>query len=157
MSAQRSKTAILSSPRTADRRRRSRAGSIRSGLLAELYCRRTGYNNGKSYHVTDVSRGVIGMGGIVPAQVPVAGGMALAQKMRGTDRVSLAFFGDGASNEGAVHETANLAGDVGLATHSSLREQRLLHLATGGGCSEGAVDCRARRRLRAAGRGGRRQ
>ena len=78
-------------------------------IMAELYCRRTGYNKGKSYHVTDVTRGVIGMGGIVPAQVPVAGGMALAQKMRGTDRVSLAFFGDGASNEGAVHETANLA------------------------------------------------
>jgi len=78
-------------------------------IMAELYCRRAGYNKGKSYHVTDVSRGVIGMGGIVPAQVPVAGGMALAQKLRGTDRVSLAFFGDGASNEGAVHETANLA------------------------------------------------
>lgn len=78
-------------------------------IMAELYCRRTGYNKGKSYHVTDVTRGVIGMGGIVPAQVPVAGGMALAQKLRGTDRVSLAFFGDGASNEGAVHETANLA------------------------------------------------
>jgi pyruvate dehydrogenase E1 component alpha subunit len=78
-------------------------------IMAELYCRRTGYNKGKSYHVTDVTRGVIGMGGIVPAQVPVAGGMALAQKMRGTDRVSLVFFGDGASNEGAVHETTNLA------------------------------------------------
>jgi pyruvate dehydrogenase E1 component alpha subunit len=74
-----------------------------------LYCRRTGCNKGKSYHVTDIGRGVVGMGGIVAAQVPVAGGMALAQKMRGTDRVSLAFFGDGASNEGAVHETANLA------------------------------------------------
>jgi pyruvate dehydrogenase E1 component alpha subunit len=93
---------------------RGQAAQVARGLdprriLAELYCRRTGYNKGKSYHVTDVSRGVIGMGGIVPAQVPVAGGMALAQKMRGTDRVSLAFFGDGASNEGAVHETANLA------------------------------------------------
>jgi len=49
------------------------------------------------------------MGGIVAGQVPVAGGMALAQKLRGNDRVSLCFFGDGASNEGAVHETANLA------------------------------------------------
>lgn len=78
-------------------------------IMAELYCRRTGYNKGKSYHVSDVSRGVIGMGGIVAAQVPVAAGMALAQKLRGTDRVSLAFFGDGASNEGAVHESANLA------------------------------------------------
>lgn len=93
---------------------RGQAAQVARGLdprriLAELYCRRTGYNKGKSYHVTDVSRGVIGMGGIVPAQVPVAGGMALAQKMRGTDRVSLAFFGDGASNEGAVHEAAALA------------------------------------------------
>jgi TPP-dependent pyruvate/acetoin dehydrogenase alpha subunit len=78
-------------------------------IMAELYCRRTGYNKGKSYHVTDFNRGVIGMGGIVPGQVPVAGGMALANKMKGNDRVSLCFFGDGASNEGAVHETANLA------------------------------------------------
>lgn len=93
---------------------RGQAAQVARGLdpkriLAELYCRRSGYNKGKSYHVTDVDRGVIGMGGIVAAQVPVAGGMALAQKMRGTDRVSLAFYGDGASNEGAVHETANLA------------------------------------------------
>jgi pyruvate dehydrogenase E1 component alpha subunit len=49
------------------------------------------------------------MGGIVAGQVPVAGGMALAHKMKGNDRVSLCFFGDGASNEGAVHETANLS------------------------------------------------
>jgi len=78
-------------------------------ILADLYCRKTGYNKGKSYHVTDFSRGVIGMGGIVAGQVPVAGGMALANQMKGNDRVSLCFFGDGASNEGAVHETANLA------------------------------------------------
>ncbi len=78
-------------------------------IMADLYCRRTGYNKGKSYHVSDPSRGVIGMGGIVAAQIPVAGGMALAQQMRGTEGVSLAFFGDGAANEGALHETANLA------------------------------------------------
>lgn len=93
---------------------RGQAPQVASGLdpgriLAELYCRRTGYNKGKSYHVTDVSSGVVGMGGIVGAQVPVAGGMALAQKLSGGDRVSVAFFGDGASNEGAVHEAANLA------------------------------------------------
>jgi TPP-dependent pyruvate/acetoin dehydrogenase alpha subunit len=78
-------------------------------IMAELYCRSAGYNRGKSYHVTDFGRGVVGMGGIVAGQVPVAGGMALAQKLKGEDRVSLCFFGDGASNEGAVHETANLA------------------------------------------------
>lgn len=93
---------------------RGQAPQVASGLdpkriLAELYMREDGYNGGKSYHVTDAERGVIGMGGIVAAQVPVAGGKALAQKLRGTDRVSLAYFGDGASNEGAVHEAANLA------------------------------------------------
>ncbi len=93
---------------------RGQAAQIARGLdprrvLAELYCRRSGYNGGKSYHVTDVTRGVIGMGGVVAAQIPIAGGMALAQQLRGTDRVSLAFFGDGASNEGAFHEAANLA------------------------------------------------
>jgi pyruvate dehydrogenase E1 component alpha subunit len=93
---------------------RGQAPQIAMGLdskkiMAELYCRKTGYNRGKSYHVTDFRRGVVGMGGVVAAQVPVAGGMALAHKMKGNDRVSLCFFGDGASNEGAVHETANLA------------------------------------------------
>lgn len=78
-------------------------------VMADLYCRSTGYNKGKSYHVTDIAAGVIGMGGIVGAQVPVAGGMALAQQMRGTGGVSVVFFGDGAANEGAVHETMNLA------------------------------------------------
>jgi TPP-dependent pyruvate/acetoin dehydrogenase alpha subunit len=93
---------------------RGQAPQIAMGLdpkkiMAELYSRRTGYNKGKSYHITDFRRGVVGMGGIVAGQVPVAGGMALAQKMKGNSRVSLCFFGDGASNEGAVHETANLA------------------------------------------------
>lgn len=93
---------------------RGQAPMVASGLdpgrvLAELYMRRDGYNGGKSYHVTDVERGVIGMGGIVGAQVPVAGGKALAQGFGGSDGVSLAYFGDGASNEGAVHEAANLA------------------------------------------------
>jgi TPP-dependent pyruvate/acetoin dehydrogenase alpha subunit len=92
---------------------RGQAPQIAMGLdptrvMAELYCRRNGYNKGKSYHVTDFEKGVVGMGGIVGGQVPVAGGMALAQKLKGEDRVSLCFFGDGASNEGAVHETANL-------------------------------------------------
>ena len=93
---------------------RGQAPMVASGLdpgriLAELYMRKDGYNKGKSYHVTDVERGVIGMGGIIGAQVPVAGGKALAQQFRDTEGVSLAYFGEGASNEGAVHETTNLA------------------------------------------------
>jgi TPP-dependent pyruvate/acetoin dehydrogenase alpha subunit len=78
-------------------------------VMADLYCKRTGYNKGKSYHVTDLSRGVIGMGGIIGAQVPVAAGIALANAMKRSDRVSLAFFGDGAANEGVVQETIVLA------------------------------------------------
>jgi pyruvate dehydrogenase E1 component alpha subunit len=85
------------------------AGLDPDRILAELYMRADGYNRGKSYHVTDVDSGVIGMGGIIGAQVPVAAGKAFAQQFRGTDGVSLAYFGDGASNEGVVHETAVLA------------------------------------------------
>lgn len=85
------------------------AGLDPDRILAELYMRAPGYNRGKSYHVTDVERGVVGMGGIIGAQVPVAAGKALAQQLRGTDRVSLAYFGDGAANEGAVQEAAVLA------------------------------------------------
>lgn len=93
---------------------RGQAPMVASGLdpgriLADLYMRSDGYNSGKSYHVTDVERGVIGMGGIIGAQVPVAGGKALAQQFRDDGGVSLAYFGDGTANEGAIHETANLA------------------------------------------------
>ena len=86
------------------------AGGLDPGrILAELYMRRDGYNGGKSYHVTDAKRGVIGMGGIIGAQVPVAAGKAFAQQFRDDGGVSLAYFGDGTSNEGAIHETLNLA------------------------------------------------
>ena len=79
-------------------------------ILAELCGRRTGTNKGKAnYHVSDVAKGVIGMGGIIGAQAPVATGMAMAQKMKGTDRVSVSIVGDGAVNEGPVWESANLA------------------------------------------------
>jgi pyruvate dehydrogenase E1 component alpha subunit len=93
---------------------RGMAPQVASGLdpariLAELYMKADGYNDGKSYHVTDADRGVIGMGGIIAAQVPVAAGKALAAEFRGTDRVSLAYVGEGAANEGVVTETLTLA------------------------------------------------
>lgn len=78
-------------------------------ILAELYMKADGYNDGKSYHVTDADRGLIGMGGIIAAQVPVAAGTALAADIRDTDRVSLAYVGEGAANEGVVTETLTLA------------------------------------------------
>lgn len=79
-------------------------------VLAELCSRATGYNKGKAtYHVSDFSRGIIGMGGIIGANAPVAAGMAMAQKFKGQGRVSVCIFGDGTANEGAVFEAANLA------------------------------------------------
>ncbi len=81
-------------------------------MMAELAARSTGYCGGKggSLHMTDFNLGILGANGIVAGGIPMASGAALAFKMRGETRVALAFFGDGAVNEGAFHEAANLAG-----------------------------------------------
>jgi pyruvate dehydrogenase E1 component alpha subunit len=81
-------------------------------MMAELAARSTGYNGGKggSLHMNDFDLGILGANGIVAGGIPMAAGAALAFQMRGEDRVALAFFGDGAVNEGAFHEAANLAG-----------------------------------------------
>jgi pyruvate dehydrogenase E1 component alpha subunit len=81
-------------------------------MMAELAARSTGYCGGKggSLHMTDFDLGILGANGIVAGGIPAATGAALAFQMRGEDRVTLAFFGDGAVNEGAFHEAANLAG-----------------------------------------------
>ena len=64
---------------------------------------------GGSMHLADFSIGILGESGIVASSVPVATGAALAAKIRGEDFVSMVFFGDGASNQGACHESMNLA------------------------------------------------
>jgi pyruvate dehydrogenase E1 component alpha subunit len=81
-------------------------------LLAELYGKATGLCKGKggSMHLADFSRGSLGESGIVGAAVPLAVGAGLSAQVRGTDQVCLAFFGDGAANEGIIHESINLAG-----------------------------------------------
>ncbi len=81
-------------------------------MMAELAARSDGYCGGKggSLHMTDFDLGILGANGIVAGGIPMAVGAALAFQMRGEDRVALAFFGDGAVNEGAFHEAANLAG-----------------------------------------------
>ena len=81
-------------------------------MMAELAARSTGYCGGKggSLHMTDFDLGILGANGIVAGGIPAAVGAALAFQMRGEKRVALAFFGDGATNEGAFHEAANLAG-----------------------------------------------
>ncbi len=88
----------------------AKGGSVK-GAMAELYGRVDGYCKGKggSMHLADFSIGILGESGIVASSVPVATGAALAAKIRGEKFVSVVFFGDGASNQGACHESMNLA------------------------------------------------
>src|SRR5208283_2857906 len=80
-------------------------------MMAEIYGKKTGYCKGKggSMHIADFSVGMLGANGIVCAGLPIAVGAALAAQLEGGDRVAVAFFGDGASNEGEFHESLNLA------------------------------------------------
>ncbi len=80
-------------------------------MMAEIHGRITGYCKGKggSMHIADFSVGMLGANGIVCAGLPIAVGAALAAQLEGGDRVAVAFFGDGASNEGEFHESLNLA------------------------------------------------
>ena len=81
-------------------------------MMAELCGKATGYCKGRggSMHIADVSNRNLGATGIVGGNLPVATGAGLALQMQGTDSVCLCFFGDGASNEGAFHESLNMAG-----------------------------------------------
>ena len=81
-------------------------------MMAELLGRATGTNKGKggTMHIADITKGMLGANGIVGSNIPVATGAALSAKLRGTDNVSVVFFGDGASSQGSLHEALNLAG-----------------------------------------------
>ncbi len=81
-------------------------------MMAEILARGTGTNHGKggSMHICDFDNGILGANGIVGANGPIACGAALTIKMKKIpNRVCAAFFGDGASNEGAILESMNLA------------------------------------------------
>ncbi|MBM3497778.1 MAG: dehydrogenase [Armatimonadetes bacterium] len=80
-------------------------------MMAELYGKASGYCRGRggSMHIADFSLGICGANGIVGAGMPIANGIALAARLKGTGQVCLCFFGDGASNQGAFHEALNLA------------------------------------------------
>ncbi len=80
-------------------------------MMAEIYGKKTGYCEGKggSMHIADFSIGMLGANGIVCAGLPIATGAALAAHLEGKGRVVVVFFGDGATNEGAFHESLNLA------------------------------------------------
>ncbi len=85
-------------------------------MFAELLCREEGYCKGRggSMHMADVNLGFIGCNGIVGAGIPIAVGAALSIKYRETDQVTVAFFGDGATNIGAFHEGLNFAAAFSL-------------------------------------------
>jgi acetoin:2,6-dichlorophenolindophenol oxidoreductase subunit alpha len=82
-----------------------------AAMMAELFGKATGTNRGKggSMHVTDVTKGVLGVNPIVGAGVAHAVGAALSAKVRKTRQVAVAFFGDGAANIGTLHESLNMA------------------------------------------------
>lgn len=86
-------------------------GADLNKAMAEIYGRSGGYCKGKggSMHLADFSVGILGESGIVASSVPIATGAALAAKLQGKDFISAVFFGDGASNQGACHESMNLA------------------------------------------------
>lgn len=80
-------------------------------MMAELFARGEGLCHGKggSMHVADPGLGVLGANAIVGASLPLATGAALASKLRRQGRVAVAFFGEGAVNQGVFHESVNLA------------------------------------------------
>lgn len=80
-------------------------------MMAEIFGKRTGYCHGKggSMHIADFSIGMLGANGVVGGGYNLAVGAALAAKLSGSDRVSVCFFGDGASNRGTFHEAMNMA------------------------------------------------
>jgi pyruvate dehydrogenase E1 component alpha subunit len=80
-------------------------------MMAEFLGKDTGYCRGRggSMHIADVSSGNLGANGIVAGGLPLATGVGLSIQMRRTEQVCVAFFGDGAANEGAFHESLNLA------------------------------------------------
>lgn len=80
-------------------------------MMAEMFGKATGIGGGRGgeMHAADPARGILGGNGIVGGGIPYAAGAAYSAVLDGIDRVTVAFFGDGASNQGAFHETLNLA------------------------------------------------
>jgi pyruvate dehydrogenase E1 component alpha subunit len=86
-------------------------GTDPKAMMAEIYGRKTGLcgGYGGSMHLTDPGRGFLGTSGIVGQGIPQAAGAAYAAQIRGEGQVVLSFFGDGATKQGAFHETLNVA------------------------------------------------
>jgi 2-oxoisovalerate dehydrogenase E1 component len=80
-------------------------------MMAELLAKETGVCRGRggSMHMADVNLGSLGANGVVSGGLPLSVGAGLSIRLRGTNQVCICFFGDGASNEGAFHESINMA------------------------------------------------
>lgn len=86
-------------------------GADMNRMMAEILGKETGYSKGKggSMHIMAMDLGILGANGIVGGGIPIATGAGYSAKYRGTDQVTLCFFGDGASNQGTFHESINMA------------------------------------------------
>lgn len=86
-------------------------GGALKPMIAELYGKSTGCTGGKggSMHLVDVAAGFLAAAPIVASTIPIAVGTAFSAKRRGIDRITTVFFGEGATESGAFHESLNLA------------------------------------------------
>jgi TPP-dependent pyruvate/acetoin dehydrogenase alpha subunit len=86
-------------------------GGDLKGMMAEIYGKATGCAGGKggSMHLVDLDAGFLGAVPIVGSTIPIAVGTAFSSKMKGEDRVTMVFFGDGATEAGVFHESLNFA------------------------------------------------
>lgn len=108
-------------------------GADMKRMMAEIAAKSTGTNKGKggAYHIFDKEVGALGANGIVGGSVPMVAGYALRNQLKGTDNVAISYFGEGASNQGGVQETLNLAACwtlpmVFVCENSSPEEQTML-------------------------------
>ena len=86
-------------------------GADLNRMMAEFMGKETGYCRGRggSMHIADVEGGNLGANGVVGGGIPIAVGVGLSLKMQKRDQIILCFFGDGAANNGAFHESLNMA------------------------------------------------
>lgn len=114
----------------------AKGGSMRK-FIAEVYCKETGCSRGRggSMHLIDIENHVLGTAPIVAGTISLALGTALASKIRNDGRVTVSFFGDGATGEGVLYESLNFASLKNLpiifvcennlySTHLPLKETR---------------------------------
>ncbi len=115
----------------------AKGGDLRA-MMAEIFGKATGCARGRggSMHLVDTAQGIFGTVPLVAATIPLAVGAALSAKLRRTAQVAVAFFGDGATDEGHFHESLNLAALYRLpvlfvcennlySTHLTMKERRV--------------------------------